>query len=67
MSDIDTDVDLIKALVGTIKDLKAGSIETQKRIFTHLEKQTQLYEEIKAEVKKQNRILESSSNVKFNV
>jgi len=48
------DVDLIKMLVSTIKEIKDGSLQTQKRIFEHLERQTALYEEIKNEVVKQN-------------
>jgi len=63
----DEDVNLIKMLVSTIKEIKDGSLETQKRIFEHLERQTKLYEEIRNEVLKQNKILENHTHVKMNV
>jgi len=61
------DVDLIKTLVSTIKEIKDGSLQTQQRIFEHLERQTALYEEIRNEVVKQNKLLERNTHVKFNV
>ena len=63
----DDNVELIKVLVNTIKEIKNGSLETQKLIFSHLERQTLLYQEIKDEVVKQNKLLESHTHVKINV
>jgi len=61
------DVYLFKVLINAIKEIKNGSLQTQKRIFDQLQKQTKLYEEIKTELRTQNKILERNSNVKINV
>ena len=57
--------EMIKVFIRVIKEFKENSILVQKSIMENAVHQTQLYEQILIEIKKQTEILERNTNIRY--